>query len=70
MAAAKKVLYKSEEDRKIDGVCAGVGEYFDIDPTLIRVGFVFATLFSGVVPGIVAYVVLAVVIPKKSEVKK
>ena len=70
MAAAKKVLYKSEEDRKIDGVCAGVGEYFDIDPTLIRVGFVFATRFSGVVPGIVAYVVLAVVIPKKSEVKK
>lgn len=70
MAAAKKVLYKSEDDRKLDGVCAGIGEYFDIDPTLIRVGFVFATLFSGVVPGIVAYIVLAIVIPKKSEAKK
>mgnify|MGYP000084714106 CR=1 FL=1 len=70
MAAAKKVLYKSEDDRKLDGVCAGIGEYFDVDPTLIRVGFVFATLFSGIVPGIVAYIVLAVVIPKKSEVKK
>lgn len=70
MATAKKVLYKSEDDRKLDGVCAGIGEYFDVDPTLVRVGFVFATLFSGIFPGIVAYIVLAVVIPKKSEVKK
>lgn len=70
MAAAKKVLYKSEDDRKLDGVCAGIGEYFDLDATLVRVGFVFVTLISGIMPGIIAYIVLAVVMPKKSEVKK
>jgi phage shock protein C len=70
MATAKKVLYKSDDDRKLDGVCAGIGEYFDVDATLVRVGFVFVTLISGIMPGIIAYIVLAVVIPRKSEVKK
>lgn len=70
MANAKKVLYKSETNRKIDGVCAGIAEYFDVDPTLVRAGFVFASLVSGIVPGIIAYAVLAVVTPTKSEVKK
>jgi len=32
----KKYLYKSEDEKKIDGVCAGIAEYFDTDPTLIR----------------------------------
>lgn len=67
---AKKILYKSEDDRKLDGVCAGIAEYFDVDPTLVRAGWALGTVITGLFPGIVAYVVLAIIIPKKSEVKK
>ena len=64
-----KRLYKSDTDKKIDGVCGGVGEYFDVDPTLVRVGYVFATFITGILPGVLAYIVLSIIIPKKSEVK-
>lgn len=65
----KKNLYKSEDDKKLDGVCAGIAEYFDIDPTIIRVGYAFITVITGIAPGLFAYLVLSVIIPKKSEVK-
>ena len=64
-----KKLYKSATDKKIDGVCAGLGDYFDVDANVIRVGFVLATLLSGIFPGILAYIVLAVVIPREGEKK-
>jgi len=44
------------------GVCAGIAEYFEIDPTLIRLAWVFCCFF-GVFPAIIAYVIAAVVIP-------
>ena len=65
----KKRLYKSETDKKLDGVCAGIAEYFDVDPTLIRAGYVFLTILSGVFLGVIAYIALAIIMPKKSEVK-
>jgi phage shock protein C len=65
-----KKLYKSESDRKIDGVCAGIAEYFDSDPTLVRVAFVLLTVVTGLFPGILGYIVLSIIIPKKSEVNK
>lgn len=58
----EKRLYKSSTDKKLDGVCAGIAEYFGIDPTLIRLLWVFATLFVGC--GIIAYIIAAVVIPR------
>lgn len=58
----QKRLYKSSTDKKLDGVCAGIGEYFDIDPTLIRLIWVLAVLFAGT--GILAYIVAAVVMPR------
>ncbi len=61
----EKRLYKSATDKKIDGVCAGIGEYFDIDPTLIRLIWVFGTLFVGA--GILAYIIAAFVMPRKPE---
>lgn len=64
-----KKLYKSATDKKIDGVCAGLGEYFDIDPNLVRVGFVVATLISGIFPGIIAYIILMIIIPRKGDKK-
>jgi len=60
-----KILYRSSTNKQLAGVCAGLAEYFDVDPTLMRVGFVLASLFSGVIPGIIAYAVLALIIPKK-----
>lgn len=65
-----KKLYKSESDKILGGVCAGIAEYFALDPTLIRVGYTLLTVFTGIIPGVVAYVVLSVIIPRKSEVKK
>ena len=66
---AYKRLYKSETDKKLEGVCAGIAEYMDLDPTLIRLIYVVLTMFTGVIPGVIAYVILAVIVPKESEVK-
>jgi phage shock protein C len=64
-----KRLYRSEKDRMVAGVCAGLGEYFGIDPTLIRVAWVLATVLTAFFPLFIAYFVLAIIIPSKSEVK-
>lgn len=63
-----KRIYKIEEGKKVCGVCGGLAEYFDIDPTLVRVVWLLAVLGAGV--GLVAYLVCAIVFPKKSEVIK
>ena len=57
----KKRLYKSVTDKKICGVCGGVAEYFDIDPTLVRLAWVVFTLLGG--SGILAYIIAAIVMP-------
>lgn len=62
----KKRLYKSRDDQKIDGVCAGIAKYFDIDPTIVRLLWVLVTLCGGA--GVIAYIVCALVIPREPEV--
>ena len=62
-----KRLYRVEEGKKIAGVCGGLSEYFDIDPTLIRLGWALFTLCGGA--GIIAYIVAAIIMPAKSEVQ-
>ncbi|CDF58834.1 PspC domain-containing protein [Thermobrachium celere] len=57
----EKKLYRSRTDRMIAGVCGGIAKYFDIDPTIVRLFWVFATLVGG--SGILAYIVCAIVIP-------
>ena len=64
---SEKKLYKIEEGRKIEGVCGGLAEYLNVDPTLIRVIWALVTLGSAGV-GLIAYVICAVIMPKKSEV--
>ena len=61
----EKKLYKSATDKKIDGVCAGIAEYFNLDPTVIRLLWVLATFFVGA--GVFAYIVAAIVMPRKPE---
>ena len=55
-------LTRSETDRRIAGVCGGIAEYFDIDPTVVRIVFVLVALMSGV--GVLIYVVLWIALPK------
>lgn len=65
MATIYRKLYRSRGDRMIGGVCAGLGEYFQIDPTLIRLSFIVLGLagFAGAV--VVAYLVMLIVIPEE-----
>ena len=58
----KKKLYKSRENRVLCGVCGGIAEYFDIDPTLVRLAWIIFTCFGGA--GIWAYIIAAIIIPK------
>jgi phage shock protein C len=60
-AGTKRRLVKSRTNKKLAGVCGGLGEYFGIDPTLIRIGFVIATVFGGGFPAIPLYIVLAII---------
>ena len=62
----EKKLYKSNTDKKLCGVCGGVAEYFNIDSTIVRLGWAFATIFVGA--GILAYIIAALIIPEKSEI--
>ena len=59
-----KKIYRSQEDRKIAGILGGLGELFDIDPTLLRLLVVFIGLATGVIPLIVAYFVGWIIIPR------
>lgn len=63
MTKQVKRLYRSD-DRMIAGVCAGIAEYFNVDPTLIRIIFVLLLLPGGL-PGFIPYVVLWVIVPAK-----
>jgi phage shock protein C len=58
-----KRLYRSQEEKMVAGICGGMGELYEIDPTLIRLLLVFLALATGVVPLLVAYIVGAIIIP-------
>lgn len=61
----KKRLYKSTKDKKLCGVCAGIAEYFEMDPTIIRLAWVAFTLLGG--SGIIGYIVAALVMPQDND---
>jgi len=63
--AINKKLYRSTGDKIIFGVCGGLGEYFDIDPVIVRIIFVLLTVWGG--SGILIYVILAIVVPENSS---
>jgi phage shock protein C len=56
-------LYRSVKDSKIGGVCGGLAEYLNTDPTLVRVLFVLFTIFHGA--GLIAYIILWIAMPKR-----
>lgn len=57
----RKRLYRSRRDRMVWGVCAGLANYFDMDPTIVRVITVLSVFFGGL--GVLVYIILAIVIP-------
>lgn len=59
----EKKLYRVREGKFLCGVCGGIGEYFNIDPTLVRLGAVLLS-FAGF-SGVLAYIVAAIIIPEK-----
>jgi phage shock protein C len=62
-----KTLTKSSSNKMICGVCAGLAVYLNIDPTLVRVLWVIATLITAGAVGIIAYIIMAVVIPYDTD---
>lgn len=65
-----KKLYRSETDKQIAGICGGFAQYADIDSGVVRAAYVLITVFSGIGPGILAYLILAAVIPVEPKGKK
>ena len=57
-----KKLYKSQGDRKLCGVCGGLGEFFGIDASLIRLAWIVFSLLGG--SGVLGYIIAAIVIPE------
>ena len=59
-------LYSSESNRMLCGVCAGIAEYFNLDPTLIRLAWALFCVLGG--SGVLAYILAAIIIPPESRV--
>ena len=64
-----KKLYRSTKDKKIGGVCAGIAEYFRIDPTFIRAGFIILLFTTFVVPLLICYIIAMIVIPEEITIR-
>ena len=60
-----KRLYRSRKERMLGGVCGGIAEYFDVDPTLVRLAWVLFTFAGGA--GIVAYIIAWIIVPEAPE---
>lgn len=63
MAQVKKI-YRSKSQRILGGVCGGIAEYFGVDPTIVRLGWILLSLFWGV--GIIMYILAWIVIPEQN----
>ncbi len=55
---------RPRDGRMIGGVCAGIADFFDVDPTVVRVGYVLLSLLSAGFPGLLLYIILMFVIPQ------
>lgn len=59
----QKKLFRSVDNRMVCGVCGGIGNYFGVDPTLIRLVWVLASIFGG--SGVLVYIIAAIIIPEE-----
>ena len=56
-------LYRSQTDKMVAGICGGLAEYFSIDSTIIRLAWLVLVIFTGVFPGVIAYVLALFIVP-------
>ena len=63
MADERRRLYRRRRDRRLFGVLGGIAEYFALDPSLVRIGYALITVFTVGLPGILLYVLMAIIIP-------
>lgn len=64
---AKKLTRSN--DKMVAGVCAGIAEYFDIDPTLVRVCYAALSVFTTGFPGLLLYIILMIIMPQKETME-
>lgn len=62
-----KKLYKSNKDKVISGVLGGLGEYLDVDPTILRLVYLLIVIMTGLVPGLVVYIIASLIVPKSLD---
>jgi phage shock protein PspC (stress-responsive transcriptional regulator) len=62
-----KKLYRSRTNSMVSGVCGGLGDYFKIDPTIIRFVIIFICIFTGIFPLLIAYLIACLIIPLEQK---
>ncbi len=62
-----KRLYRNNKNKVVAGVFGGIGEYLGIDPVILRLVWIFVWVFTAFIPGLIAYFLAIIVIPKKSD---
>jgi phage shock protein C len=65
MITKAKRIYRSSKNKIIGGVFGGLGEHFDVDPMLLRLIWVLIVVFTGFIPGIIAYFIAVLIIPRQ-----
>ena len=61
----EKKLTRSRKNRVLAGVMGGLGEFFGVDPVLLRLGYLILTVFSGFLPGIIGYALAILIVPEE-----
>ena len=64
-----KKLYRSKENKVMGGVLGGLGEYFDIDPVVLRVIFILLGAITGFIPFLIGYIIVALIVPTDHKEK-
>jgi phage shock protein C len=67
MSTQYKQLYRSRQGRVLGGVCAGLGEYFSIDPTLVRISFVLASILGWLGAVLLIYIYMWIIVPQSPD---
>lgn len=60
-------LYRSKTDKMLGGVCGGLGESYGVDPTILRLAWVFIGILTGILPALITYIVAWIIIPEKPD---
>lgn len=67
MDSQYRKLYRSRTNRMVSGVCGGIAEYLNLDPTVVRLLWVLAAFLTGFIPAIIAYIVMLFIVPEAPQ---